>query len=373
MTEKDAVKISRDKVLFIMHMPPPVHGASMMGKYIHDSKLIHEAFECSYLSPSDAKSLNELKKLKLSKLTFFITFHFRLVRLYRQIRPKLCYFTSNSWSLAFYRDFITVAILKLLGANIVIHFHNKAKLSFRNKWYNKLLYRRFFKGIHVIFLAEALAEEFRQYIDAGKIFVCPNGIPETILPVERSSHTPFTFLFLSNMMQEKGAWILLEACAILKTKGYSFQCNYVGQWSDITEDAFLKKSMELGLNNHVKAYGAKYGNEKQSFFLSADAFVFPSFDEAMSLVVLEAMEHSLPCISTHVGGIPSMITDEQSGFLVQPKDADELAGKMAYLLEHPQQAIEMGKTGRVLFEEKFTLQKFEERFSSIIKESIKSI
>ena len=36
------------KVLFILHMPPPVHGASMVGKYIHDSKIINNAFECHY-------------------------------------------------------------------------------------------------------------------------------------------------------------------------------------------------------------------------------------------------------------------------------------------------------------------------------------
>ena len=34
------------KVLFIMHMPPPVHGAAMMGKYIHESRVINEAFDC---------------------------------------------------------------------------------------------------------------------------------------------------------------------------------------------------------------------------------------------------------------------------------------------------------------------------------------
>ena len=41
---------NKPKVLFIMHMPPPVHGASMMGQYIHDSKLISESFECRYIN-----------------------------------------------------------------------------------------------------------------------------------------------------------------------------------------------------------------------------------------------------------------------------------------------------------------------------------
>ena len=40
-----------------MHMPPPIHGASMVGKYIHDSKLVNEEFECFYRSPSTEKIL----------------------------------------------------------------------------------------------------------------------------------------------------------------------------------------------------------------------------------------------------------------------------------------------------------------------------
>ena len=42
------VKEKLPRILFIMHMPPPVHGAAMVGKYIHDSRLVNEAFDCRY-------------------------------------------------------------------------------------------------------------------------------------------------------------------------------------------------------------------------------------------------------------------------------------------------------------------------------------
>ena len=47
----------KQKILFIMHMPPPVHGAAMMGKYIHDSELVNEKFECHYINPSLSSSV----------------------------------------------------------------------------------------------------------------------------------------------------------------------------------------------------------------------------------------------------------------------------------------------------------------------------
>ena len=45
-----------------MHMPPPVHGASMMGKYIHDSKLIDQTFDCRYINLTLAKDLSDIGK-----------------------------------------------------------------------------------------------------------------------------------------------------------------------------------------------------------------------------------------------------------------------------------------------------------------------
>lgn len=66
---------SKMRVLFIMHMPPPVHGASMMGKYIHDSRIINEEFDCYYINLATAKDLEDIGKMRLKKLhIFFIYF-----------------------------------------------------------------------------------------------------------------------------------------------------------------------------------------------------------------------------------------------------------------------------------------------------------
>ena len=48
----------------------------------------------------------------------------------------------------------------------------------------------------------------------------------------------FNIFFLSNMMLEKGVWTLLDACHILKDRGYDFVCNFVGKWSDIGEEEY---------------------------------------------------------------------------------------------------------------------------------------
>ena len=55
-----------------MHMPPPVHGASMVGKYIHDSKLVNEAFDCHYINLTTADTLADIGKIGLRKVKSFV-------------------------------------------------------------------------------------------------------------------------------------------------------------------------------------------------------------------------------------------------------------------------------------------------------------
>lgn len=174
------------------------------------------------------------------------------------------------------------------------------------------------------------------------------------------------------MMKEKGVWDLLEACKLLKEKQYKYYCNFVGKWSDITKEEFTSKVLELGLQNEVNGAGAKYGNEKKVFFENADVLVFPTFyhGETFGLVLLEAMEYALPCISTNEGGIPSVISDGETGILVDKRSPMELADKLIYLIEHPDLCISMGKSGKERFLKEFTLESFEKRLVAILNDCI---
>ena len=98
----------------------------------------------------------------------------------------------------------------------------------------------------------------------------------------------------------------------------------------------------------VNYLGAKYGEDKVEELKNADALVFPSYylGETFGLVLLEAMEYGMPCISTYEGGIPSVINDGETGFLVQSKDTKALADKMLWLIEHQEEGLLMGKKGR---------------------------
>ncbi len=369
------MKMDKSTILFIMHMPPPMHGAAQVGQYIYDSKLINESFNCRYINPSASESVQEVGKLSFRKIKFLISFLKQVSKEIDGYHPNLIYITPSSWDWGFYRDYILVMLLKKKGCKIIAHFHNKGVKKFEEKWYNKMLYRSFFKDIFVIFLSNKLVPEFRPYLSDKQIFVCQNGVKTNAVEFKgygKEKKPPFKFLFLSNMMEEKGVYILLEACKILKEKKYIFNCTFVGNWSDITESSFKKKVTEYNLENNVFAVGAKYGKEKNEFFENSQCFVFPTYyhGECFPLVLLEAMHYGLPCISTAEGGILDIIDDGRNGFIVKQKDPSSLAQKMEYLLNHISLVEIMSTNARVKFEEEYSYEIFERKIYGILSKCL---
>lgn len=357
-----------------MHLPPPVHGASMVGQCIHDSKIINNTFECHYLNLTLAKDINDIGKGGIRKLKDFYKLLTQIRKQVKFIEPQLCYVTPNAKGGAFYKEFFVVLLLKILNQKIIIHYHNKGVATRQSKWLDNLLYKIFFKNIKVILLAENLYQDIKKYVKHKDVYICPNGIPinpnlPTIIKKE------FNILFLSNMMEEKGVWDLVESCRILKKNGKSAKCHFVGKWSDITEEQFAAEINKRGLKECVSAYGAKYNNEKDTFLQKSDVFVFPTYynNECFPLVLLEAMGQGIPCISTNEGGIPAIIDNGKTGYIIEKHSPEKIAVKIEYLMEHPKQCTAMGKAGKEKFLKEFTLDKFENRMKDILKDCITSI
>lgn len=115
--------------------------------------------------------------------------------------------------------------------------------------------------------------------------------------------------------------------------------------------------------------GKRYGEEKTRFLQDADIFVFPTYypNECFPLVLLEAMQQGLPCISTNEGGIPDIIDEGKTGFIVEKKNAEQLADKISYLINHPERCKEMAENGYKKYRSQFALQMFEERMKGILE------
>lgn len=363
------------RVLFVLHLPPPIHGAAMMGKYIHDSKLINGSFDCHYINLTTARNLEDIGHLRLGKVKEFVGLLQRIRKAIKELKPDLVYVTPNAKGGAFYKDFVVVEMIKSMGCRVVVHYHNKGVATRQDRWLDDKLYRKFFKGIKVILLAEALFPDVQKYVRREDVYICPNGIPDTTdgkePTVERHNRIPH-LLFLSNLLVSKGVLVLLDALKILKDRGYSFVCDFVGGETDEIDATRFQKEVEKRELNRIVVYdGKRYGDDKEKFFNKADVFVFPSTNEAFGLVNLEAMEHKLPVVSTNEGGIHDVIKDGQNGLIAEKDDSESLANSIARLLDDKQLREKMGEDGFRKFKEHFTIKAFEGKFTDCLSEILR--
>lgn len=365
----------KPKILYILHFPPPVHGAAMVGQYVRESKKINNTFEGRYINLGTSMSIDEIGKGGIIKLWRYFVLLWKTAFSVLSFRPNLVYLTLTSKGGGFYKDALVAIKAKALGAKMVYHFHNKGVSTRQDRWLDNILYKIVFKNADVILLSEHLYADIQKYVPKNRVHICPNGIPEIVQSPKFKSQNevtkPVEILFLSNLIESKGVYVLLEACKILKEKGLDFHCTYVGGEGDITEEKLQQNIKKSGLENDVHYAGKKFGADKSEIFSKADIFVHPSLNDCFPLVLLEAMQFSLPVVSTFEGGIPGIVEIDKTGFLVPQNDAAAMADKLEFLIKDHILCKEMGELGRKKYEAEFTLSSFEVRFTTILKELVK--
>ena len=363
----------KPRILFILHLPPPIHGAAMMGKYIQESELINSSFDCFCINLATAGSLSDIGHVSLEKLLKYLLLLRYISHVVKEIRPELVYITPNAGGKAFFKDFIVVQMLKSMGCKIIAHYHNKGVSAYQSKWIYNFLYKRFFSNLKVILLAENLYKDIAKYVKREEVYICPNGIPSSCkeeMEARRNNVIPH-LLFLSNLLISKGVIVLLDALKILKEKEYTFVCQFIGgETAEINAVQFFEEVNKRELSDLVTYVGRKVREEKEAFFRQADIFVFPTYYETFGLVNLEAMEYKLPVISTNEGGIPDIVKDGENGLICEKQNPVSLADCIAKLLDDEELRVKMGSAGHEKFCREFTLDKFENRMRDILNQNL---
>ncbi|RKN79767.1 glycosyltransferase family 4 protein [Ulvibacterium marinum] len=362
------------KILSVLHYPPPVHGAAMVGQYIMESKLINDSFDLFYINLGTSTSVHEIGQGGWSKIKRFLTILKQTFEHLQRHKPQLVYITLTASGAGFYKDAFIVLLAKWFRKKVVFHFHNKGVSRKQTRWWDHLLYKMVFRKSEVILLSEHLYYDVKKYVPKERVHFCPNGIPPNmkIEHGQRICTGPVRLLFLSNMIESKGVFVLLEACRLLQKKNLQFHCTFIGSQGDIEIDQFHNRIKNLGLDGIVEYAGRKYGIDKEEAYAKSDIFVFPTYypNETFGLVNLEAMQFSLPIVSTFEGGIPDVVKEGETGFLVEKESPEALAKKLELLIRNPELRMKMGRAGRKRYEEHFTLEAFETRFHNIMEKLI---
>lgn len=163
---------------------------------------------------------------------------------------------------------------------------------------------------------------------------------------ERGKKKELRILFLGNLIERKGLYTLLQALFILHPS--SFILDIVGSLT--TEPAYAKQMQDFvtvnGLSSTVQFHGSLNNQPLIEKLLNAHILVVPSSYEGFGIVYLEGMCFGLPAIGTTAGAAGEIIDDGVTGHLIQPGDAQGLAGRLEVLNERRDLLVRMSLAAR---------------------------
>jgi glycosyltransferase involved in cell wall biosynthesis len=116
--------------------------------------------------------------------------------------------------------------------------------------------------------------------------------------------------------------------------------------------------------------GPKFDDDKLQILNSSDILIHPTFNDCSPLVLIEAMQFGMPIISTNQGGIPDMVLDSFNGYILFDNTSLLLAKKMISFVDNRDLIHVMGQNSRLMYEDKFTIERFEHRMLNIFNNNL---
>lgn len=350
-------------------MPPPVHGASMMGLFTKNNSQVKKYFESKFINISSSKYLKNIGIFSLSKLMTTLKIVFKSTITIIFWKPDLIYFTPAPGKIALLKDGLICMIINIFKIKKVSVLHARGFSNHKNRfflfWINQI-----FKNSKTVLLGKSLKYDIEKF--NSDIEIIPNGIEERKKSSIKSKNKILNILFVSNLIKEKGVYILIDSLKKLIDEDFNFKCRIVGEEGDLSLNEVKSYIKKLNLSKSVFLLGPKYGNEKDAIFEKSDLFVLPTFysNECMPLVILEAMKYEMPVISTNIGAIPDLIINNKTGKIINNLNISTLSNSIKYFLLNKNKLSSYGKAGEKRFKNFYTKDEYNKNIFVLLKKSL---
>ncbi len=341
------------RILYLMQLPPPLHGVSYLNGAIYNSDVLNKLYRISLVRLDFAGTIRQLRKPHPLKILKAVKIFFNLLVKLIFFRPHLVYFTPMPVGVAFCRDLIFIGLIKLFPARLVCHLHNQGIAETVHKHpFRRHLYRFAFRHTAVIYPGQELIN--REILPLKAMgctsYVVRNGA--FIPSAERiPSSTPDgrkRMLFLAHITPGKGLHVLLDALREIRIRKASLtiELHIAGEFfPGKYENLIHTKIAEYGLTD-VFFHGNVKEEQKIDLFRSCDLFVFPSLNDTLGLVVIEAMQAGLPCIVTDAGALTEYFCPGEECLLTRKGDRQELTEAILHLLSSDELSERIASAGR---------------------------
>ncbi|MCA1320489.1 glycosyltransferase family 4 protein [Bacillus tianshenii] len=266
----------------------------------------------------------------------------------------------------FLRENYIGAIAKVLGAKVKLiwTYHVDVPMSLPVRFLNSLVTRLNHTVIAVSdFMKKSLE---RKGVSSNKIKLIYNGIDCGDFSKDKKVNSIAIISIIGRLREEKGHLFLLDSLAILQDKHPEYQwiCHMFGEGPD--KEKIEQKIEALGFQSKVILKG--FSTNKEEMLHESDIIVVPSRNEALSYVAIEALAYGTPAIVTDVGGLPEVVKDKETGFVVDYGNKDKLAEQIGVLLSDEVLYRQFAQNGKEHFNRHFTLKKMIEETEKVYRD-----
>ncbi len=225
----------------------------------------------------------------------------------------------------------------------------------------------------VVAVSQAVrADLVRQGVENRKIVLIYNGIdlgrfqppPTGGNPAEETKEV---IGLVGRLEPEKGHRCFLEAARMLLQQHDACRFWIVGAGS--LEQDLRDHAWKLGIASRVEFLGLR--DDIPALLAQMSVVTLPSLSEALPLSLVEAMSMGKPCVASNVGGIKEILVDRENGLLVEPDNPRALAARIAWLLEHPDEARRMGEAAARTAAERFDARVMTEQLTRLYLECVR--
>ena len=355
-------------------LPPPADGQSVSFEMLCNG-LLSRGYDCRIID------LKRKKPSLFSRITFtrsmelvhsLVRFVGGLAKNYRRV-----YITIAQSRAGFMRDALMIWAAWIRGCRIIVHLKggNYDNFYARQPRLLKFLIRHTLRRVsQIIVLSEILKTMYSfDPVLGDRIVVVPNGMPIEVEGRSRElCQEPTRILFLSNMVESKGYYDVLEAVRILRqTTSMQLEAIFSGLFflssvgerglvlPEEAEARFLECIEAASLADIVRYVGPVNGLQKWRLFETSDFFVLPSnYDnEGQPISIIEAMAYGCVVISTNFRAIPDLVVDGVTGRLIEYGRPDQIADAIRRIAMNPSEYASMSKAATERYRKMFTKQR----------------
>ncbi len=330
------------KLLVLAQTPPPLHGQSFMVQTLIDG-LPAPGIEVCHVPLVLSRDSQDIGRWRPGKIFTAIRAALAARRVAKRERPDALYYVPAPGKRgALYRDLVVLFLCRSSCPTLVLHWHSPglgAWVQTRATGLERALAQRVLGRADLSLVLTPTLTEDAAVFEPRATVVVTNGLPDPGTPAPRPPRAgrPAEILFLGMGGEAKGLFTAIEALKLARARfPHGARLTFAGNFESAADrERFQRDQAELGADTLV-AFGFADETAKRQLFTQADVFCFPSayLHEGQPLVLLEALAHDLPIVSTRWRGIPDTLPDTGTR-LVAPRSPEETADALVALLAEP--------------------------------------